>query len=99
MIISPQINLGDIVVSLATIGSIWLAYQSMKGQIAGFRTDLTGFRAELTSARAEFKEQGEAQRRHGRILDTHETKIARIEGAVFNRRSGDPVNGDVDAIA
>lgn len=82
MIINPQINLGDVVVAATTLGSIWVAYTAMKGQIASFRADLNAFRETAT-------DQGKTLQLLASRIVSLRTKIATLEGHVFGRRTSD----------
>lgn len=82
MIVNPQINLGDVVVALTTIGSIWVAYTAMKGEIASFRSDLNAFRSTAT-------DQAKTLQTLASKIISLRTKIATLEGHVFGRRTTD----------
>lgn len=84
------VSLGDIIVAASTAGSIFVAYQALKGQIEGFRQQLVSF--------------SDRQAAHAALLKAHATaiqlqreKTAAIEGKVFGRRVEDHKQSFIDA--
>lgn len=84
-----SVTLGDVIIAGSLAGSIFLAYQAMKGQLATIR-------AFIDVCNLRMDQQAAAIRRHGADIRFYGRRQAAVEGKVFGRRIDDRAPSERD---